>query len=52
MSDSVTKLGNYSFYFDQKLNNINLAKGLRNIGDYALHGTSIEEIEIPEELKK
>ena len=52
MSDSVTKLGNYSFYFDQKLNNINLAKGLRNIGDYALHGTSIEEIEIPEGIKE
>ena len=52
MANSVTELGDLSFYFDDKLNNINLSKGLKNMGIYALHATSIEEIEIPEGIRE
>ena len=52
MANSVTELGALSFYLDDKLNNIKLSKGLKNMGIYALHSTSIEEIEIPEGIRE
>ena len=52
MADSVTKIGNEAFYYSGKLNNINLPKKLKSIGIYAFHRTGIEEIEIPEGIKR
>lgn len=46
--DNITRIGDHAFYFSEKLVNITLPQKLKTLAQYALSGTAITSIVVPE----